>query len=49
LPLLDVTTGKNSIALNISHDWLEQHPLTRVDLKSEATYLSAINYKLVTK
>jgi exopolyphosphatase/guanosine-5'-triphosphate,3'-diphosphate pyrophosphatase len=48
LPSIHVTAGKNAIALNIPHDWLDQHPLTRVDLKSEATYLSAISYKLVT-
>jgi exopolyphosphatase/guanosine-5'-triphosphate,3'-diphosphate pyrophosphatase len=49
LPSINITAGKNAIALDIPDDWLEQHPLTRVDLRSEAAYLSAINYKLVTK
>lgn len=49
LPSINITTGKNTITLNVTMDWLDQHPLTRVDLKSEAAYLSAINYKLVTR
>jgi exopolyphosphatase/guanosine-5'-triphosphate,3'-diphosphate pyrophosphatase len=49
LPSIQITAGKNTVTLNIPHDWLDYHPLTRVDLRSEAAYLSAINYKLVTK
>jgi exopolyphosphatase/guanosine-5'-triphosphate,3'-diphosphate pyrophosphatase len=49
LPSIKITAGKNSVTLNVAHDWLDHHPLTKVDLKSEAAYLAAINYKLVTK
>ena len=49
LSSLKVVAGKNTITLNVPHEWLDYHPLTRVDLKSEASYLSAINYKLVTR
>ena len=49
LPSIKVTAGKNTVTLNVPHDWLDHHPLTKVDLKSEAAYLSAIDYKLVTK
>jgi exopolyphosphatase/guanosine-5'-triphosphate,3'-diphosphate pyrophosphatase len=49
LPSIKITAGKSSVTMNVPHDWLDHHPLTRVDLKSEAAYLSAINYKLVTK
>lgn len=49
LPSIRITAGKSSVTMNVPHDWLDHHPLTRVDLKSEAAYLSAINYKLVTK
>ncbi len=51
MPLQTITiiASKNSVTLNVSHDWLDSHPLTRVDLKSEAAYLSAINYKLVIR
>jgi exopolyphosphatase/guanosine-5'-triphosphate,3'-diphosphate pyrophosphatase len=49
LSSLKVVAAKNTITLNVPHEWLDYHPLTRVDLKSEASYLSAINYKLVTR
>ena len=49
LPSIRITAGKSSVTMNVPHDWLDHHPLTKVDLKSEAAYLSAINYKLVTK
>lgn len=49
LPSIKITAGKNTVTLNVPHDWLDYHPLTKVDLRSEAAYLSAINYKLVTK
>jgi exopolyphosphatase/guanosine-5'-triphosphate,3'-diphosphate pyrophosphatase len=49
LPTINITAGKNTVTLHVSHDWLDSHPLTRVDLRSEAAYLSAINYKLVIK
>jgi exopolyphosphatase / guanosine-5'-triphosphate,3'-diphosphate pyrophosphatase len=49
LPSINIITGKNTVTLIVPHDWLDYHPLTKVDLKSEAAYLSAINYKLVTR
>jgi hypothetical protein len=32
--------------LGLPDDWLDFHPLTKADLKSEADYLSVIDYKL---
>jgi exopolyphosphatase/guanosine-5'-triphosphate,3'-diphosphate pyrophosphatase len=49
LPAIRITVGKSTITLNVPHEWLDAHPLTRVDLKSDAAYLAAINYKLAVR
>ncbi|MGB5339924.1 MAG: exopolyphosphatase [Gammaproteobacteria bacterium] len=49
LPSLSVHGSKKRIVLELPPAWLDQHPLTKADLQSEADYLSAISYKLVFK
>jgi len=46
LPSMRVRCGKRNIMLGLPDDWLDFHPLTKADLKSEADYLSVIDYKL---
>jgi exopolyphosphatase/guanosine-5'-triphosphate,3'-diphosphate pyrophosphatase len=46
LPAMRVHCRKRSITLGVPDDWIDYHPLTRADLKSEADYLSVIDYKL---
>ena len=46
LQSIKVKGKKSGIALGLPDDWLDYHPLTKADLKSEADLLSAIDYKL---
>ena len=43
---LDIRVAKNGIELVLPPDWLDFHPLTKVDLATEADYLSSIGYSL---
>jgi len=43
---LRITHKDNCITLHLPSGWLERHPLTGVDLESEAEYLKAVKIKL---
>lgn len=47
LPPITAHGRKKRIVLELPQNWLDHHPLTKADLRSEADYLSAVNYKLV--
>ncbi|MGF1545798.1 MAG: exopolyphosphatase [Thiotrichales bacterium] len=46
LPLSRLTWRKGELQLEFPLDWLDQHPLTRVDLETEAEYFDAVGFKL---
>ena len=46
LSQLALEVGKNSLELVLPTDWLDFHPLTKVDLNTEAEYLAGIGYRL---
>ncbi|WP_432696912.1 exopolyphosphatase [Marinobacterium sp. YM272] len=46
LPALRLKAKEKSIRLCFPRGWLENHPLTRADLDSEAEYLRAIGFEL---
>lgn len=46
LPPIEMQVEKSRIRLHAPEEWLESHPLTRADLKSEAAQLSTIDYEL---
>ncbi len=39
---------KNQIILELPEQWLDDHPLTRLDLAQEADYLRTIGFELFT-
>lgn len=45
-PDIDIKINKNKIELKFQDGWLADHPLTEADLETEASYLSATDYKL---
>jgi exopolyphosphatase / guanosine-5'-triphosphate,3'-diphosphate pyrophosphatase len=47
IPRLKITAAGGQIKLRFAHDWLEQHPLTRADLRQEKPALEALGVKLV--
>ncbi len=49
LPHINAQAGKNKLTLSIPGQWLEEHPLTAVDLENEARYLSAVDMQLCVK
>ncbi len=49
LPALRLTVDDKTLKLGFPDDWLAAHPLTRVDLESEAGYLKAAGIKLKFK
>jgi len=46
LPALGLRTERKRITLQFPPLWLDEHPLTRADLRTEAAYLSAAGYRL---
>ncbi len=46
LPPIELSAAKNALDLRFPPGWLDQHPLTRADLETEATYLRGAGYKL---
>ena len=45
-PEIKVTADTNSLSLKFTGTWLDDHPLTRADLQTEAEYLEAVNFQL---
>ena len=46
MPEISVTASNNKVQLEFPEGWLDQHALTRADLKQERKYLKAINIVL---
>ncbi len=46
LPHVNLEVEETTIRLSFPHDWLNHHPLTRLDLDQEAGYLKAAGYEL---
>lgn len=48
LPLSGISAkaARDSLAISMGEEWLEAHPLTHADFKSEAAYLETIGYSL---
>jgi len=46
LPELKLDAVKKTLALRFPDGWLDDHPLTRADLATEASYLDAAGYQL---
>jgi len=46
VPAPEVVTEKKSLRLAFPPGWLEQHPLTAADLRSESEYLADMGYHL---
>ena len=45
-PRVQLVAGKNSLELQYSREWLDEHPLTTADLEQEAEYLQKTDFKL---
>tara|TARA_R110002096_G_scaffold196928_3_gene379879 strand:- start:391 stop:1761 length:1371 start_codon:yes stop_codon:yes gene_type:complete len=45
-PLKKIKAKQNEIALEFVQDWIDQSPLTQIDLEQESDYLKAIDIKL---
>ena len=45
-PVKKLQVEDNSLKIKFSEDWLDQYPLTRIDLEQENDYLQAINFTL---
>ncbi len=46
LPELRLSANDNQLSLALRRDWLDRHPLTRIDLEQERNYLKHIDIKL---
>ncbi len=46
LPPMALATAKKALDLRFPPEWLDQHPLTRADLETEAAYLREAGYRL---
>ena len=46
LPPIELSTAKSALDLRFPPGWLDQHPLTRADLETEAAYLREAGYRL---
>ena len=47
LPPIRLTANDNQLNMELPADWLDNHPLTRVDLERERDYLKQIDIKLI--
>ncbi|MDE2389571.1 MAG: Ppx/GppA family phosphatase, partial [Betaproteobacteria bacterium] len=45
-PEISIHVNKNQIDLDFPSDWLNQHPLTLIDLSTEQSFLQSVNIKL---
>ena len=45
-PIKKLQADDNRLKLKFNEDWLDQFPLTRIDLEQENAYLETINFKL---
>ena len=45
-PVIELTAEKNQLNIEFPSGWLDQYPLTRIDLEQESEYLKAINIDL---
>ena len=45
-PIMELIAQENSLAVEFPEKWLENHPLTRIDLEQERDYLKVINLEL---
>ena len=46
LPPIELSAAKNALDLRFPPGWLDEHPLTRADLETEATYLREAGYRM---
>lgn len=46
IPPVLLSGEKNSLELTFPDNWLQEHPLTRENLKIEANYLKAVDFEL---
>ena len=46
LPAIELTAARSALDLRFPPGWLDEHPLTRADLETEAAYLQDAGYKL---
>ncbi len=46
LPAITLTAAQNALDLRFPAGWLDEHPLTRADLETEAAYLEKAGYRL---
>jgi exopolyphosphatase/guanosine-5'-triphosphate,3'-diphosphate pyrophosphatase len=49
LPRFRLTARNHELKLGFPERWLQDHPLTRADLETEAGYLQEIGFKLTVK
>jgi exopolyphosphatase/guanosine-5'-triphosphate,3'-diphosphate pyrophosphatase len=49
LPHIGLKACNNEVRLSLPASWLERHPLTRLDLEQEASYLEAVPLQLTIK
>ncbi len=49
LPLFQVNAGNKRLELVFPDGWLDEHPLTRLDLDQESTWLASVGYELVVQ
>lgn len=47
IPTMKLQASANQLRLRFPHDWLDQHPLTRADIKQERIALEALGVKLM--
>ena len=45
-PIISVSVHENEITLEFEEGWIEQSPLTKIDLEQEGDYLKAMDIKL---
>ena len=45
-PVKSIQAKQSEIKLEFEKDWIEQSPLTQIDLEQESDYLKAIDIKL---
>jgi len=46
LPEFKLKAGDNYLKIIFPENWLDDHPLTEIDIETEAAYVSATGYKL---
>ena len=46
IPMLDISAELEKLTIKFPQSWLDEYPLTRIDLEQEFVYLKAINIEL---